>query len=187
MNSRSTTISKSNSSRISRTIPSTGVSPASSFPPGNSHFPASNRLDANRCAIKIKSSRRIIAAVTTTGTTTNLHPDYLSNPTYFNDTSHNRAATSILYDSSDDRTTAHFAKYSPVTPSTSGELATYTTVRAPSSADFPNILNPTRYNHGASRARFVRVNPGCTQFTVTPDPSSLLASNRLHKITASFA
>lgn len=83
-------------------------------------------------------------------------------------------------------------KYFPDTPSTSGEVAKYTDVCAPSSGVLKKAQE-TAWNTGFIRVgilmclpRFVRTIPGWREFTVTPVPSKRLASSLVYKMLASL-
>ena len=61
-------------------------------------------------------------------------------------------------------------KYLPVTPSSSGALASWTEVRAPFAGLVPTSRMPTRIQSAASRAISVATPPGWSEFEVTPRP-----------------
>ena len=81
------------------------------------------------------------------------------------------------------------SKYSPVTPSTSGETARWVSARPPSAGESIRRLATARNgraNHGAPDQMSVATPPGCTAFTVTPDGASSAASDRAYSALASL-
>ena len=81
------------------------------------------------------------------------------------------------------------SKYSPVTPSTSGETARYVSARPPSSGESIRRLATARNGrayHGARDQMSVATLPGCTALTVTPNGASSAASDRAYSTLASL-
>src|SRR6266699_4504286 len=92
---------------------------------------------------------------------------------------HSGFAESSSYDSCEDFASCILVKYFPVTPSKSGEVATYRILLAALLGLMKNgriSMNP-KVTRPLLLAKLVLTTPGCALFTVTLVPSSFFASS----------
>src|SRR5690242_865557 len=113
----------------------------------------------------------------------------MERPESFSLTSHRRRCASASWAAAEGVATFDLARYLPVTPESSGEVAAQRDVRAPfSTLRAPTIPARTtaRMTGLAVRAKSERTNPGCTAFEVTPVPSSRPASSNAKRMFINF-
>src|SRR4029078_5660162 len=104
-------------------------------------------------------------------------------------TSHSRRATSMSFAAPLVRLSASSWKYLPLTPYTSGDVASYTSVCAPRSGvrakTWPSLMNFPR-KPGLFCPNPLRTKPGCIALALTRVPSSRRASSRVKRMFISF-